>query len=103
MLGLRAFDLEGTAAKAGGRTLLDDPVWRETLQKAVWDPSTKFTVSLDGLGGASTSGKALGAAQRGARGAGGATDWELSLLYQHGRLADTTFMRGGKAVENPFR
>ena len=103
VLGLRAFDLEGTAAKVGGRTLLDDPAWTETLQKAVGDSSTNFTVSLDGLHGGSTYGQVMGAAQRGASGAGGATDWELSLLHQHGRLADTTFVRGGKVVENPFR
>lgn len=54
VLGLRAFDLEGAAAKAGGRTLLDDPAYRETLQQAVGDSSTTFTVSLDGLHGGYT-------------------------------------------------
>lgn len=46
----------------------------------------------------------MGAAQRGAANgtSGWATDWELSQLYQAGRLGDTTFVRGGSVVENPF-
>jgi hypothetical protein len=38
----------------------------------------------------------------GAAGTGGYTDWEMAQLYQGGRLSDTTFMRGGSVVDNPF-
>jgi hypothetical protein len=102
VLGLRAQGLEQTAAKVGGRTLLKDPAWQDTLRAAVNDPSTKFTVSLDGMSGSSTYSQVMGAAQRGASGAGGYTDWEMTQLYQAGRLGDTTFVRGGVSVENPF-
>jgi hypothetical protein len=102
VLGLRAQGLEQTAAKVGGRTLLKDPAWQDTLRAAVNDPSTKFTVSLDGMSGSSTYSQVMGAAQRGASGAGGYTDWEMTQLYQAGRLGDTTLVRGGVPVENPF-
>ena len=72
VLGLEAHGLEATAAKVGGRTLLSDPEWMGTLQRAVGDSSTKFTVSLDGLSGSSTYSQIAGAAQRGA--ASGAHD-----------------------------
>ncbi|GAB4076305.1 hypothetical protein GCM10028781_10690 [Nostocoides australiense] len=51
VLGLRAHGLEETAAKVGGRTLLKDPDWMASLRKGIADPSTKFTVSLDGMSG----------------------------------------------------
>ena len=66
------------------------------------DPSTKFTVSLDGMSGSSTYSQVMGAAQRGASGVGGYTDWEMMQLYQAGRLGDTTLVRGGVPVENPI-
>lgn len=44
----------------------------------------------------------MGAASRGASGAGGATDWEMAQLFQGGRLPDVTFLRGGTVVENPW-
>lgn len=102
VLGLRAQGLENTAATVGGRTLLKDPEWMASLQKAIGDPSTRFTVSLDGMSGSSTYSQVMGAAQRGAGGAGSYTDWEMAQLFQGGRLADTTFMRAGSVVENPF-
>jgi hypothetical protein len=73
-----------------------------SVRQGVNDPRTKFTVSLDGLSGSSPYSQVMGAAQRGASGMGSATDWELSQLYQGGRLADTTFVRGGVSVPNPF-
>jgi RHS repeat-associated protein len=102
VLGLRAHGLEETATKVGGRTLLSDPDWMSTLQRAVGDPSTKFTISLDGLSGSSTYSQILSAAQRGASGFGGYTDWELSLLYNADRLGGATLVRGGVPVENPW-
>lgn len=73
-----------------------------TMQKAVGDPSTKFTVAVDGLSGSSTYSQVMNAAQRGTAGTGGYTDWELAQLYQAGRLGDTTFVSGGSVVPNPF-
>ena len=102
VLGLRAHGLEETATKVGGRTLLKDPDWMASLQKGIADPSTKFTVSLDGMSGSSTYQQVMGAATRGASGAGGYTDWEMAQLFQGGRLPDVTFVRGGVPVENPW-
>lgn len=102
VLGLRAHGLEGTAVKVGGRTLLNDADWMASVQRGVANPSTKFTVSLDGMSGSSTYSQVMGGAQRGLGGAGSYTDWEMAQLYQGGRLADTTLVRGGQVVENPF-
>jgi hypothetical protein len=102
VLGLRAHGLGETAAKVGGRTLLKDPEWMSSLQKGIADPSTKFTVSLDGMSGSSTYQQVMGSVTRGASGAGGYTDWEMAQLFQGGRLSDVTFVRGGSVVENPW-
>jgi RHS repeat-associated protein len=102
VLGLKNFGLEDTAAKVGGRTLLKDPDWQASVQKAIGDPSTKFTVSVDGMSGSSTYSQVIGAAQRGASGVGGYTDWEMAQLFGGGRLPDVTFVRGGTAIPNPF-
>jgi hypothetical protein len=102
VLGLRNQGLEQTATKVGGRTLLNDSDWQATLQKAIANPSTKFTVSLDGMSGSSTYGQIMSAAQRGAAGVGGYTDWEMAQLYGAGRLPGVTFVRGGAVVPNPF-
>jgi hypothetical protein len=82
--------------------LMDDPNWRQTLIHSVANASTKFTVSLDGFSGPSTYAQVMGAASRGATSAGKLTEWEMAQLYQGGRLADTTFVRGGQVVDNPF-
>lgn len=104
VLGLRANGLEGTASKVGGRTLLDDPEWMSSLQKAIGDPSTKFTVSLDGMSGSSTYNQVMNAVQRGAGAGkkGWATDWEMLQLQQGAGLPDVTFVRGGSVVPNPW-
>jgi RHS repeat-associated protein len=102
VLGLRSHGLEETAAKFGGRTLLKDSNWQDTLKTAIADPSANFTVSLDGMSGSSTYSQVMSAAQRGASGLGGYTDWEMSKLYQAGRLPDVTLVRGGSVVGNPF-
>lgn len=103
VLGLKNQGLEATAGKVGGRTLLKDPAWQDTLRSAVADPSTKFTVSLDGLSGSSPYSQVMSGAQRGLGGAGSYTDWELAQLYQGGRLGDVTFVKGGVPVPNPFK
>jgi len=84
---------------------MSDVNWQTTLQTAVGNPSTRFTVSLDGVSGESTYSQVMGAAQQGfGSGAvqGNYFNWEVSQLYQAGRLSSTTFMRGGQVVANPF-
>jgi hypothetical protein len=74
-----------------------------TLQRGIADPSTKFTVSVEGLSGNSTYAQVMGGVQRTAAGGTGYTDWELSQLYQAGRLPDVTFVRGdGSMIANPW-
>lgn len=102
VLGLKNQGLEQTAMKVGGRTLLKDPDWQNTLRAAVADQSSQFTVSLDGMSGGSTYSQVMSSAQRGASGAGGYTDWEVAQLYEGGRLPGVTFVRGGSVVDNPF-
>ena len=104
VLGLRDFGLKDTASKVGGRTLLKDDDWMSSLRAAIDDPSTKFTVSLDGMSGSSTYAQVMNAVQRGAGAGtkGWATDWEMLQLHEAGRLPGVTFMRGGSVVENPW-
>ena len=104
VLGLRAFGLESTAAKVGGRTLLSDAKWMQTLKSAIHTSGTRFTVSVEGLNGTGVRSQVMGSVQRGLGSAGGHTDWELAQLYQAGRLGDVTFVNGAGAVlANPFK
>jgi RHS repeat-associated protein len=103
VLGLASEGLEATAARVGGRTLMNDAAWRTSVMKAVADPNTKLTVSLDGLSGSSTYLKVMNAVQRGAANSGN-TNWELYQIYQAGRLRSVQFVeRGGtRILANPF-
>jgi RHS repeat-associated protein len=103
VLGLRAFGLEQTAAKVGGETLLSDPNWKATLLNALANPSTRFTVSVEGLNGSSVYSQVMGAAQRGLGAFASPTNWELGQLYQNGLLSTTTFVDAlGNVLANPF-
>lgn len=64
-IGIRAQGLEQTASQVGARHLLNDPNWRATLQAAIGNPNTKFTISLDGFSGSTPYSQLMGAAQRG--------------------------------------
>ena len=99
---MRAFGLENTAKQVGGRTLLNDPNWKSSVLAAVGNTSTKITVSLDGMLGSSTYSKVMGAVQQGSRPGASPTNWEMSMLYQGGRLKDASFVEAGKRVANPF-
>jgi hypothetical protein len=101
VLGLEAFGLKQTAAKVGGRTVMYQG-WQDVLRAAVRDPSTRFTLALDGLAGSTTKEKIAIALQKNAAGLPGATNWEIALLERSGRLADTNFVLKGKPVPNPF-
>jgi RHS repeat-associated protein len=101
VLGLRR-GLDLIANKLGGRTLLSDPAWRSTLRNAIADASTKFTVVLDGMRGATTYEKVYGGVTRTLTRIGGATDWEMAQLYLGQRLKDVIFVSGGSVVPNPW-
>jgi hypothetical protein len=101
-LGLRANGLQGTADRLGAQTLLSDPNWRSTLQGAIGDPNTRFTVALDGLTGSSPYAQVMNAVQQGASANASPTNWELAQLYQAGLLGAVNFVNGGASVPNPF-
>ena len=101
VLGLRAYGTQDLADQIGGRTLLDDPEWQDSLRSGIADSGTRFSVNLDGLSGDSPYSKVMNGVQGGLRGEG-ATNWELLQLYQSGRLGGADLYSGGGAVENPF-
>ena len=105
VLGLEKHGLEETAANVGGRTLMNDSNWRSTLQAAIANPNSRFTVSLDGLGCSTPYSQVMSAVQQGIKPGASPTNWELAQLYQAGRLKDVTFVtdRGAQVVENPFK
>ena len=90
------------AAQIGGRHLMNDPNWNQTVLKAVADPSTKLSVALDDVAGNSVYGRVMSAVQRSSAGKGSPFDWEMQQLYQGKRLASTDFYEGGKRLANPF-
>jgi hypothetical protein len=76
--------------------------WQTTLQSSIGDPTTKFTVSLDGLSGSSTYSQVMSAVQNGSTPLATPLNWELAQLYQPGRLGDASFVSSGATVPNPF-
>jgi RHS repeat-associated protein len=102
VLGLRS-GLDATASQVGGRTLLSDPAWMNTLQDAIANGATKFTLSLNGLsGGSSAFSKVISAAQAGSTFGATATNWEIAQLYQAGILGNVNLIENGVSVSNPF-
>jgi len=102
-LGLNNQGLKETAEKIGARTLMNDPEWKSTLAKAISDPNTKISVSIDGLSGNTTRSKVMSAAQRGLSGIGSNTDYEMGQLYSANRLSNVDFISNGAKISNPFR
>jgi hypothetical protein len=87
----------------GGRTLLGSTDLVSDFAEALANPTTKFTLSLDGLSGDTVESQILGAAQRGAYGLqNGYTNYEIGQLYQAGRLGSTNLIQGGQYIANPF-
>lgn len=107
-----------TAERVGGRHLMGDPNWRDTLLDAAYKspPKTKFTVSLDGFEGTSTYSKVTNAVRNAERaeqrhlrdpdnaGLPNNTEWELMHLYYAGRMPEVDFVEdvGRRRVANPF-
>jgi hypothetical protein len=103
VLGLDKYGLKDTAAQLGGRTLLETTDLASDFTAALRNPSTQFTLSLDGLAGDSVEEQLLGAAQNGAGGMGnGFTNWEIWQLCQAGRLGSTNLIQAGHSIANPF-
>jgi hypothetical protein len=104
VLGIEDFGLADTAAQVGGRTLMGDSEWTTTLQAALGNSSTRFTVSLDGVSGveAGTQSQVMSLVQSGVTPAATPFQWEMGQLYQSGRLGEVNFVRGGQIIQNPF-
>jgi RHS repeat-associated protein len=98
----KSIGLEERAAKIGGRHLLNDPEWQATLTRGIADPSTKISVALDDVEGASTYGRVMSAVQRSAAGRGTGFDWEMRQLHDGGQLGNVDFWEGGVRIANPF-
>jgi hypothetical protein len=90
VLGLSEYGLESTAAKVGGRTLMNDPNFRETFINAVANPDARFTISLEGLRGATIQEQLNLAVQQGlARGPdAGFTNWSSLCSVERGALVE---------------
>ena len=103
VLGLANQGLEQAAAQVGGRTLLSDPNWMTTLQSAIGNQSTKFTINLNGLSGTTPYSQLMIAAQKGVSGVdSGYTNWEIGQLYQANRLGEANLIQNGVSVPNPL-
>ncbi|MER8785943.1 hypothetical protein NKH60_33055 [Mesorhizobium sp. M1006] len=102
-LGLDNQGLKQTAEKIGARTLMNDPEWKSTLARAIADPNTKISVSVDGLSGKDVYSQVMSAAQRGLSGIGSNTDYEMGQLYSSNRLSSVDFVSNGSPISNPFR
>jgi RHS repeat-associated protein len=103
VLGLEAHGLQQTATRVGGRTLMNDVNWQTSLQKALGNPSTRLTISLDGVSGTSPYSQFMSAVQRGITHGATPFNWDMGQLFQAGRHVDATFIQGGRVLVNPFR
>jgi hypothetical protein len=98
----KSIGLPEQAAKIGGRHLMNDSAWQDSVLKAIGDPNTRISVVLDGAEGSSTYARVANAALRGSQGKGTPFDWEMAQLMQSGRLPSVSFYEGGASVANPF-
>jgi hypothetical protein len=92
--------LDGFAAKQGATTWksFPDPLnWKPTMVEKLADPNVKVLVNLEGV-------EVWPGVSRAARGAGGATDWELLQIQQNPQWwSSIEWWLGGKQVANPFQ
>ena len=107
----KSIGLEDNAADIGGRHLMFDKAWQESVLGAINNPSTRISVALDGVEGSSTYAKVANAALRGERltvvdGEARSPvpfDWEMAQLMQSGRLPTVELYEGGQQIANPFQ
>lgn len=103
VLGMQRYGLADVARSVGGRTLMTAGNWEEQVRAAIANPTTRITVSLDGLvPRGDTYATIMSAVQRGASGRATPFTWELSELYATGRITTVTFMQAGRVISNPF-
>ena len=76
--------------------------WKADVMEAFANPGSKISVALDGLEGSGSAYSRVMAGVQRAAGGGSPFDWELSQLYQSGRLPGVSFLEGGSGVTNPF-
>lgn len=95
--------LEQFAAQTGGSTWKEwaaqNPLnWKSSFADVVSNPANSVMFNLTGVDNAWT------AVARAARGAGGATDWELLQIQQNpGWWSRIRFFTNGQAIPNPFQ
>jgi hypothetical protein len=91
--------LDNFAKGVGGETWKQwgkNSPWKDKFLELMNNPNTKALFNLDGV-------DVWGGVQRAARGAGGATDWELLMIRQNPQWGNQlTFMLNGVKVGNPF-
>jgi hypothetical protein len=103
LLGLESYGLRELAVKIGATTLMNSQSLKHDFACAMQDPTTRFSVNTDGMwGGTDIKSKILTAVARYQGGSPGYTDWEMTQLYNTGRLTDVTFYERGAVVANPF-
>ena len=103
VIGLSKQGLEDTASQLGGRTLMNQLDFRAAFIRAADDSSTEFTISLNGMRGATTEEQLQYAIEQGAYGGDrGFTNWKISLLSRAGRLGEATLVRNGEVIPNPY-
>jgi hypothetical protein len=102
-LGLRNQGLAATAERIGAIHFLYGD-FRQRVIDAAKSPTTKFSVVLDGMDGATPKTKVLNAVEDGLENgiSNSFTNWEMSVLQTHGRLPDVDFYLNGKLIPNPF-
>ena len=92
--------LDTFAASQGATTwksFLDPLHWKPTMVEKLADPNTKILFNLEGV-------EVWPGVSRAARGAGGATDWELLQIQQNPQWWTTIeWWKGGTQVPNPFQ
>jgi hypothetical protein len=82
---------------------MNDANWKATLQQSIGDPTTRFTVMLDGVRGASPYNQFMSAAQSGFSPLATPFNWEMGQLYQAGLRPKISFMQDLQPVSNPFK
>ena len=96
--------MEDRAAKIGGRHLMNDDAWEQSVLRGIADPNTKISVALDDVVGSTPYNQVMSSVQRGMGiRSGSPFDWEMRQLYEARELGNVDFWLGGARVENPFR
>lgn len=100
----KSLGLEQRAAAIGGTHLMDVENWQGAVRAAIADRSLKISVDIHGLEGTGSAAERVWSGiTRGASGRGSPLDWELSQLYQSGRIGTVNFFENANAIPNPIK